>query len=99
MGNDGHTASFFPGGDNLSAAVDPANKNLITFMRAKGAGELRVTYTFPVLVKAGFLALHIEGDDKMAVLEEAISNIGNGDEMPVRHVLATAEHLQIYWCN
>lgn len=99
MGNDGHTASFFPGGDKLAAAVDPATKNLITFMRAEGAGELRVTFTLPVLINAGFLALHIEGADKMAVLEAAAGDISEGDEMPVRHVLRTANDLQIYWCN
>ena len=30
MGSDGHTASFFPGGDNLAKALDPNGKQRIT---------------------------------------------------------------------
>src|ERR1700755_2159951 len=34
MGSDGHTASFFPGGDNLAAAIDPNGKRTVVSMRA-----------------------------------------------------------------
>ena len=45
MGTDGHTASFFPGGDTLASAVDPAGTRLFLPIEAPGAGEPRVTLT------------------------------------------------------
>src|SRR5690606_17518849 len=38
MGNDGHTASFFPGGDRLAEALDPTATASVLPMRAPGAG-------------------------------------------------------------
>ena len=62
MGNDGHTASFFPGGDTLDEALtDPVRRWRIT---APGAGEPRVTLTLPRLLETRALYLHIEGDEK-----------------------------------
>ena len=98
MGADGHTASFFPGGDKLAEALDLDSSALILAMRAPGAGEPRVTLTLPVLLGTGFLALHIEGAQKADVLEEAL---GEGDvaAMPVRAVLRqTRVPVNIFWC-
>ena len=40
MGNDGHTASFFPGGDSLREALDPSDAEAASSpCRAPGAGE------------------------------------------------------------
>ncbi len=97
MGNDGHTASFFPGGDHLKAAIDPATPRGIVTMEAEGAGEPRLTFTFASLEDARFLVLHIEGDAKKAVLDAAL---GEGDEldMPIRAILRRASTpVDIYW--
>lgn len=86
MGTDGHTASFFPGGDNLDAALDDANPSPLAAMRAPGAGEPRMTLTRSLLLRANALYLHIEGSEKAAVLEEA-RKPGPVAEMPVRAML------------
>lgn len=86
MGEDGHTASFFPGGDRLETALSPANGQSWEAMRAPAAGEPRITLTLPVLAAADFLALHIEGEAKRAVLAKA-QEAGPAAEMPVRAVL------------
>ena len=39
MGTDGHTASFFPGGDHLDAALDLSLPRRVMTMEAPGAGE------------------------------------------------------------
>lgn len=96
MGGDGHTASFFPGGDNLAAAVNLEGKNKVATMRAHGAGEPRITFTLPMLIETVFLAIHIEGEDKLKVLAQAQQN-GDADEMPVRHVLKASNNLEIFW--
>jgi 6-phosphogluconolactonase len=97
MGMDGHTASFFPGGDNLAAALDPATKRTVVSMKAPGAGEPRLTITLPVIASAAMLALHIEGEEKMAVIGEAF-NPGPQESLPIRAVLDHAgTHLEIFW--
>ena len=42
MGLDGHTASFFPSGDNLAVALDPNTDERIVSMHAPGATEPRL---------------------------------------------------------
>ena len=97
MGGDGHTASFFPGGDRLADAMDPAATATVLPMRAPGAGEPRITLTLPVLRDAGHLYLHIEGGEKRQVLQQALSGQGKGAGYPVRQVLqALHAPLQVY---
>lgn len=97
MGNDGHTASFFRGGNRLDQAIDPETRAIVLPMVAEGAGEPRLTLTLPLLTSANLLILHIEGQKKLAVLEEALA----GDDvmqMPVRAIFAHAKQpVQVYW--
>ena len=97
MGNDGHTASFFPGGDNLDEAIDPLAFATIVPMNAPDAGEPRLTFTLPMLLRAGRLALHIEGAEKKQVLKKALAE-GPEEDMPVRAVLRSAAPVTLYWC-
>ncbi|PRX08711.1 UNVERIFIED_ORG: 6-phosphogluconolactonase [Martelella mediterranea] len=97
MGTDGHTASFFPGGDTLAKALDINTPAGVMAMHAEGAGEARLTFTFSSLENAGLLILHIEGQEKMDVLNKALE--GNDEtEMPIRAVLSRASSpVNIYW--
>ncbi len=97
MGDDGHTASFFPGGDRLAEATDPTGTALVLPMRAEGAGEPRITLALPVLLAADALALHVEGEGKMAVLDEALGGTDVA-EMPVRSVLKSVKPPVVFWC-
>lgn len=95
LGSDGHTASFFPGGDNLAAAL--ADPGPLVSIRAPGAGEPRVTLTLPRLLDTAALYLHIEGEEKAAVLDEAMGD-GPVEEMPIRAVLRQdVVPLTVYW--
>jgi len=95
MGNDGHTASFFPGGDNLSAAL--TGEGPVVAIAAPGAGEPRVTLTLSQLLAARALYLHIEGEEKVKTLEQAEAE-GPVEDMPVRAILRqTQTPLTIYW--
>ena len=97
MGGDGHTASFFPGGNNLEKAIDPKTPRGIITMEAEGAGEPRLTFTFASLQDARLLVLHIEGDGKKQVLAKAESD-GPETEMPIRAILRrAASPVEIYW--
>ncbi|MEM6478769.1 MAG: 6-phosphogluconolactonase [Pseudomonadota bacterium] len=70
MGADMHTASIFPGADNLEAALAPDAPALIA-MRAPGATEPRVTLPAAVLAAAMSIHVVITGEDKLVALERA----------------------------
>ncbi len=96
MGGDGHTASFFPGGDTLEAALNEPGPALA--INAPGAGEPRVTLTLPFLLGAKNLYLHIQGNEKALVLEKALAGDDVG-EMPVRALLQQdLRPVEIFWC-
>ena len=97
MGSDGHTASFFPGGDNLSEALNPKTGKRIVEMSAPAADEPRITFTLPALLDASLLCLHIEGQEKRNVLNQALTE-GPVEAMPVRAVLRSKKPLTLYWC-
>ena len=96
MGNDGHTASFFPGGDTLGQALSDSAPPLLA-ISAPGAGEPRITFSLQKILSSREIILHIQGADKAATLEKAL---GQGDvlEMPVRAVLRSSKQVEVYWC-
>ena len=93
MGADGHTASFFPGGDALEEATDPAAPLPVMPIRTPDQPEARATLTMPWIARARFLALHIEGAEKRDVFERAVA----GEDLPVGRVLAHAPRLDVFW--
>ncbi|MDB5622461.1 MAG: pgl [Devosia sp.] len=95
MGGDGHTASFFPGGDTLAEALSAPGPTLA--IRAPGAGEPRITFTLPRLLETDGLYLHIEGEEKAAVLDAALGE-GPLEDLPIRAVLRSGHPLTVYWC-
>ena len=70
MGADMHTASLFPGADQLDAALRDDAPALMA-MRAPGAPEPRITLTAPVLAGAMETHIVIIGDEKREALERA----------------------------
>lgn len=99
MGLDGHTASFFPGGDQLDAALDMNRPTGVVPMRAPDAGEPRITLTLPTVLATRQLFLHIEGEDKRDVLAQARLGLGDAAHYPVRAVLEqSSEPVAVYWC-
>ena len=97
MGTDGHTASFFPGGDHLAEALDVVTTKRIVTMTAPGVPEKRITFTLPILLDSNFVVLHIEGAEKQKVLEAA-EKPGPIKDMPIRAFLRSREPVILYWC-
>lgn len=97
MGTDGHTASFFPNGDHLEAALNISGSRHVLSMQAEGAGEPRLTLTMPVILASRFVALHIEGQEKADVLKTALG-LDNDLEMPIARVVKRApEPVKVFW--
>jgi len=94
MGPDGHTASFFPGGDHLAEALDLDGKQTVLSMRAGGAGEPRITLSLPRVLDTRALYLHIEGNDKKEILDQALA----GKDFPIAAVLTQDRvPVDVYW--
>ncbi|MCK0166983.1 6-phosphogluconolactonase [Jannaschia sp. S6380] len=91
MGTDGHTASLFPDGDRLRAAMAD-DAPVLMAMRAEGAEDPRITLTRPVLADAMDTHLLVMGAEKRDVLERA----RNADpmDMPIAALLGDAT---VHW--
>lgn len=97
MGNDGHTASYFPGSPQLAAAINPVTDTRIIETTAPGAPEPRITFTLPDLLKADLLCLHLEGQEKLDTYRKAQGE-GPIEDMPIRAVLRARKPMTLYWC-
>lgn len=96
MGEDGHTASFFPSGDKLDEATDLSTSAIVSTMKAQAAGEARITLTLPPILNASFLAIHLEGGKKQQVMGEALGE-GPANDLPIRHVLRNCQDVELFW--
>ena len=66
-------------------------------LRAEGAVEPRLTFTFSALQDARLLVLHIEGEAKNPVIDKALAE-GADSLLPIGRVIATAaSDTEIYW--
>ncbi|GGF65507.1 6-phosphogluconolactonase [Azorhizobium oxalatiphilum] len=98
MGDDAHTASFFPGAPTLYAAIDPRTDADLVAVHAATAGEPRITFTIRPLIGADALFLHIEGPHKRMVLDAA-REPGDALERPIRAILLHSPRpLDVLWC-
>ncbi|MEO1796471.1 MAG: 6-phosphogluconolactonase [Pseudomonadota bacterium] len=91
MGADMHTASIFPGADNLDLALAPDAPILVP-MRAPGAPEPRVTLSGRILAGAMTTHVVITGEEKKAALLAAEKLPAR--EAPISLVLKTAT---VHW--
>lgn len=71
MGGDGHTASWFPQATNLAQLLDPQGQEELGASDPVTAPHQRITLTLPAVLNTGELIIHIAGEDKRAVLNEA----------------------------
>jgi len=101
MGEDGHTASIFPGPDFQDALDAPKARRAIGVMPdplPPEAPVARVTLTRAAIVSARTVMITVTGDKKRAVLEQAIAD-GQSSKAPIGRVLAEIEQpIDIHWC-
>ena len=100
MGKDGHTASIFTGPDLQDALDAPKARRAIGVMPDTLPSEApvaRVTLTRAAILSARTVMIAITGDEKRAVLEQAIAD-GQSSKLPIGRVLAEAEQpIDIHW--
>lgn len=93
MGEDGHTASLFPGSEALRVkGVD------FIAVEASKPPPLRITMSFERLLNSRHVFVHITGISKKAVLESALAN-SDGEGIPIGFVVRNARRSpEIFWC-
>jgi 6-phosphogluconolactonase len=96
MGTDGHTASFFPKDENLHHAL--TTHELCAATIPSDAPHQRMTLSLHTLLQAGHLFLHIEGEAKKAVYDQAVQ-IGALEAMPIRSLLSNQKNLEVYYAQ
>jgi 6-phosphogluconolactonase len=92
MGEDGHTASWFPQSGELREALDLANPRTVMAVRAPGAAGSteRVTMTRAAIARAGRRLLLVTGREKRAMLEQ------QAQHLPVS-ALFQAAPTEVFW--
>lgn len=101
MGEDGHTASIFPGADLEEALTGPKARRALGVMPdplPADAPVARVTLSRAAILSARTLTIVVTGDAKRRLLERAIAD-GPLSATPIGRVLAEAEQaIDIHWC-
>ena len=99
MGDDGHTASLFPGSDALAAGLAMDSGRDCIAVTPLHAPHQRMSLTLPRLLNSQQIVIHISGASKQQVLSQANS----GDdvmELPIRAILQQQQApLSIYWAK
>lgn len=101
MGEDGHTASLFPGAAALARALaPPAGERAIVLVPdplPPDAPFPRLTLTLPALLDARRILLLLAGEKKRAVLAQALED-DDMTKMPVRTILRQSHvPVEIHW--
>lgn len=86
MGEDGHTASLFPGAAGLADALDASRSDLLVAMVPPNAAHGRLSLTLRGLLSARRLILPLSGRVKRAVLARAATGASPLD-LPIAAVL------------
>ena len=101
MGEDGHTASIFPGADLQGALDAPKARRAIGVMPDPLPAEApvaRVTLTRAAILSARTVLITITGQKKRDLLEQAIAD-GQSSKLPIGRVLAEIDQpIDIHWC-
>ena len=97
MGGDGHTASLFPGASALASGLDMTSGKSCIAVLPTAAPHPRISLTLPRLLDSETIVVHITGNDKMAVLEQARQQ-DNPAELPIAAIInQDITPVSLYW--
>jgi 6-phosphogluconolactonase len=90
LGEDGHTASLFPGSEVL-----PEKKRLVCAAYVKRFKSNRLTLTLPVLNNAANIFFLVAGDGKAAVLRDVLQGKDGPHPLPAQRI--TPKRGKLVW--
>src|SRR5882762_6318453 len=98
MGEDGHTASLFPGDPQLAAALDASAPPGCLEMHSPAAPQLRLSLNLAALLDARRIFIQILGAQKWQVYQRARA-AGEEAELPIRAIFRhSTVPVDVYWC-
>ncbi|MDC0948988.1 6-phosphogluconolactonase, partial [Gammaproteobacteria bacterium] len=92
MGEDGHTASFFPDSDQLEACFAPDAGKRVLAIDTPSSPHRRITLSAPALLESETLILHITGEAKRGIYQGAFA-----DKLPIARVIAQRPDARVMW--
>ena len=100
LGQDGHTASWFPDAAGLEAALSETGPRLAAVKAKKSAvtGDFtdRMTLTLAAVKSARYICMLLVGEEKRATFARALRS-GPVDGMPVRAILRARPDMHVAW--
>lgn len=97
MGEDGHTASLFPGAENLSAALNVTRPALLAAIDPPHAEHRRISLTLRALLHTRYIALLIQNPRKRVIYQRARDG-GKITQFPIVGVLAQRDvPVEVFW--
>jgi len=97
MGDDGHTASLFPGSQDIDGALDPSALPGCVAVHPQAAPHARLSLNIAALLESRRIILHIVGRDKWRVYQAALEH-GSLNALPVRAILHQQQvPVDVYW--
>ena len=98
MGDDGHTASLFPGSAELAAGLDVTAPPGCLAVQPPAAPHARLSLNLAALLRARRIYVQISGEGKRRVYERALE-AGPVAQMPIRAILRQpGVPVEVYWC-
>jgi 6-phosphogluconolactonase len=98
MGEDAHTASFFPDAPNIEAMLDLRQSDPILQTQSPTSREPRLTWSLATILQSQFVVLQVTGAAKWAVLSDVLEALAAGEvsntqlaRMPILAVLARTQ--------
>jgi len=99
VGDDGHTASLFPGAKTLALGLDMNSGRTAIAVTPTAAPHQRMTLTLPRLLNSQQIIIHISGASKQDVLKAAQAG-EDITELPIRAILnQQVAPLLIFWAK
>lgn len=74
MGEDGHTASLFPCSAQIKDGLNLSSGNICLAVQPTTAPHQRISLTLPAILNSRNLFIHLTGEKKKAVLEDALEH-------------------------
>ncbi len=97
MGLDGHTASLFPCAENITQALDLNYPHACIAMHPRNAPFARMSLSLNELKKSRCSILLLQGKEKWAIYQKALTNLTDWPNMPIRKLLHNPSCMEVYY--
>ncbi len=91
MGEDGHTASLFPGDKESEELMNTSNMGVFS-TKSPSFPYNRITCSKDLIAKSNYIALFINGETKFNVLKNSIET-----QVPISYFVKNSKNMEIYY--